>query len=171
MQKRARLLVLAIIVVAVTAVFLSKPPIPQAPSYHDFADQRTFLSVPNFLNVISNLPFLFVGIWGLVAVTEPRSSGSFLTRSERWPYAVFFLGVALTFLGSSYYHLHPTNARLVWDRLPMTLGFMGILSATIAERISVKAGVVLLPALVLAGVLTVGYWHCCPVNLQGVGCK
>ena len=37
------------------------PPIPQDQSYHAFADDRTMVGIPNFLNVISNLPFLVVG--------------------------------------------------------------------------------------------------------------
>src|SRR5262249_21708612 len=41
------------------------PPIPQAMSYHAFADDRTLLGVPNFWNVVSNLPFLIVGFLGL----------------------------------------------------------------------------------------------------------
>jgi len=110
--------------------------IPQAPGYHDFADRRSFLGVANFWDVISNVPFLVVGIWGLFVVMSNKFQASPFARSESWPYIVFFLGLALTFLGSSYYHLQPTNFRLMWDRLPMTLGFMGILCGTIAERIS-----------------------------------
>ena len=30
------------------------PPIPQPASYHQFADQRRWLGIPNFANVISN---------------------------------------------------------------------------------------------------------------------
>ena len=41
------------------------PPILQDQSYHQFADQRTILGVPNFWNVVSNLPFLAVGAVGL----------------------------------------------------------------------------------------------------------
>lgn len=89
------------------------------------------------------------------------------TINERWPYSVFFLGVALTFIGSSYYHLHPDNARLVWDRLPMTLGFMGILSAVLAERVSLKAGLVALPLLVSAGIASVSYWHLTEIRGHG----
>lgn len=157
-ENRIRCLILAALVIAAMALIFSRPPIPQPASYHDFADQRGFLGVPNFLNVLSNLPSLFVGVWGLLLVVRRKSNGAFLTGSERWAYGVFFLGVALTFFGSSYYHLDPTNATLVWDRLPMTLGFMGILSATIAERISVTAGARLLPLLVAAGVVSVFYW-------------
>jgi hypothetical protein len=41
------------------------PPIPQDQSYHQFADQRTMFGIPNFWNVVSNLPFLAVGAAGL----------------------------------------------------------------------------------------------------------
>ena len=162
-----RLIVLITVVVVAVAVIFSEPPIPQSLDYHNFADQRSFVGVPNFLDVVSNLPFLIVGIWGLLVVASPKYAGSYITSGERWPYVVFFLGVVLTCFGSSYYHLHPTNGRLVWDRLPMTLGFMGILSATVAERINVKVGVRLLPLLVAAGVLSVLYWSWTEAHGQG----
>jgi hypothetical protein len=38
------------------------------------------------MDVSSNLPFLFVGAWGLLVVIGPKSDASFLTNSERWPY-------------------------------------------------------------------------------------
>jgi hypothetical protein len=82
-------------------------------------------------------------------------------------YAVFFLGVALTSLGSSYYHLHPTHARLAWDRLPTILGFMGILSPTIADRIRARAGALSLPLLVVAGALSVIYWYWSEAHERG----
>jgi hypothetical protein len=141
--------------------------VAQSLDYHNFADQRTALGIPNILNVISNLPFLMVGIWGLVVTTNRSHKESFLSDTERWPYIVFFFGVALTCFGSSYYHLHPGNATLVWDRLPMTLGFMGIVSATVAERITVNAGVRLLPFLLTAGVLSVLYWSWTEAHGQG----
>jgi hypothetical protein len=69
-----------------------------------------------------------------------------------------FLGLLLTALGSSFYHLAPDNARLVWDRLPMTLAFMGLVSAMISERVSVPAGFYLLPVLLLIGAGGVVLW-------------
>lgn len=133
--------------------------IPQSPRYHEFADRRTFIGVANFWDVISNVPFLVVGIWGLFVVTSDKFQTAPFARSESWPYIIFFLGLALTFLGSTYYHLQPTNFRLMWDRLPMTLGFMGILSATIAERISLNTGLWLMLPMVLIGVSSVAYWY------------
>jgi len=152
-----RIAALVAITVATVACTASLVPIGQDPTYHNFADGRVFLGVTNFLDVASNLPFLFVGLWGLFVVFNWRTT--FVANIERWPYMIFFLGVALTSVGSSYYHLHPDNARLVWDRLPMTLGFMGILSAELAERVNRKASVVLLPLLVFAGIASVIYWY------------
>ena len=70
-----------------------------------------------------------------------------------------FLGLVLTAFGSAYYHLDPGDARLVWDRLPMTLVFMPLVSALIAERVEVKLGLGLLPLLTAVGVLSVIHWH------------
>jgi hypothetical protein len=86
---------------------------------------------------------------------------------ERWPYAVLFAGVALTTLGSSYYHLAPDNARLVWDRLPMTLGFMGLLTSVLTERVSLPVGRRLFAPLLAVGSASVGYWYWSEV--QGAG--
>jgi hypothetical protein len=157
MESRYRIAVLVAITVATVAYTALLAPIAQDPTYHDFADDRVFLGISNFLDVASNLPFLLVGLWGLFVVFNSRTT--FVANIERWPYTIFFLGVALTSVGSSYYHLDPDNTRLVWDRLPMTLGFMGILSAVLAERVNRKASVALLPSLVSAGIASVIYWY------------
>jgi hypothetical protein len=138
------------------------PPIPQDPSYHAFADDRTMLGVPNFLNVASNLPFLVVGVLGLRVLLRHGAvgpDGPVLERTERWPLLVLFAGVLLTALGSAYYHLAPDNDRLVWDRLPMTLGFMGLFASLIGERTGVRAGTWLLWPLVWLGFASVLNWH------------
>lgn len=41
-------------------------------------------------------------------------------QGELWGWACFFIGVAAVGVGSSYYHLEPNDARLVWDRLPVS---------------------------------------------------
>jgi hypothetical protein len=144
---------------AAASIFLY-PPIPQNQAYHDFADHRTFVGIPNAFDVLSNVVFLIVGALGLWFVLRPhRESGVFISARERWPYAVFFLGVTLTAFGSAYYHLAPDNSRLVWDRLPMTVGFMAFLAAMIAERIDVTAGLRTLIPLIVLGAASVLYWH------------
>jgi hypothetical protein len=148
--------IMALTVLAVLAAVLM-PAMPQWPSYHNFADAREMLGVPNFLNVTSNAAFLVVGIIGLYVTLGERARFQF--NVERWPYAVFFLGVLLTAAGSGYYHLAPDNARLFWDRLPMTIAFMGLISGQIVDRISIRAGIVLLVPMLLVGAGSVVYWR------------
>lgn len=146
---------------ALTAAFVFAaifvPAMPQPLSYHAFADCRAFLGVPNFFNVISNLPFLAGGVLGLRVIW--KGGGRFIDAREQLPYLVFFLGALLTCFGSAYYHAAPDNPRLVWDRLPMTLGFAGLVAAAIAERVDLKLGLRSLWPLLLVGVVTVIYWY------------
>lgn len=140
-------------------LMLRLPPIPQPLSYHNFADQRSRLGIRNFLNVISNLPFAVVGIMGLRFLRSKASNHSFIDPRERWPYAGVFLGLLLTALGSAYYHLNPNNTTLVWDRLPMTIAFGSLVAAVIAERISLRAGLQLLPWLIAFSMASVVQWY------------
>jgi hypothetical protein len=132
--------------VAACLVLVLVPPIHQDPAYHNFADQRTIFGVPNFWNVVSNLPFLAVAIWGwrLARCTADR---------------VFLVGVAAVTFGSAYYHIWPDNATLFWDRLPMTVAFMALFASVIEERLDRAWGRRLLWPLLLLGAGSVVWWH------------
>ena len=161
MTRRARLgLLWALLGVAVLAAALA-PPIPQDPAYHRMADARVLWGIPSALNVLSNVPFVLVGALGSWSLLPGRAGGGprFIEAGERWPYLVFFAGLALTGLGSAYYHLATGNERLVWDRLPLVITLMGLLAATIVERISVRAGLLLLGPLVALGIASVLQWY------------
>lgn len=149
--------------ILVMAAALLIPPIPQDPAYHAFADRRGWLGIPNFGDVASNLPFIPFGLWGLWALRKAR----FHEGRERWAYAVAFAGTVLVGLGSSYYHWHPGSRTLFWDRLPMTLVFMSLLSAAIAERIHARIGAALLLPFLVLGVLALDVWR--RGELTGVG--
>jgi len=166
-SQQARIAALAALTLVVAVASLLLPPFAQPQSYHTFADHRGFLGIPNFGDVVSNIPFAIVGVWGLMFLVSARASSHFVDQHERWPYIIAFLGMALTFFGSSYYHLHPDNARLVWDRLPMTLVFMSIVAAVIAERVNLRAGLWLLPLLLLVGIASVLQWYAS--ELRGAG--
>jgi hypothetical protein len=165
-SKAAVLLVALVIVIAIAAALF--PATPQPQSYHHFADQRSWLGIPNFGDVASNLGFTIVGAWGLIALLR-RGPGaiSFTDPRERWFYELIFLGMFLTAFGSSYYHFAPDNARLVWDRLPMTIVFMSLVAAVIAERVSVNAGVRLWPALLATGIASVLVWRASELRGNG----
>jgi hypothetical protein len=152
----------------VAAAFLLIPPIPQDPAYHRLADSRVWLGIPNVLNVLSNAGFLLVGALGLrVVLGDDGTRPVFREPAERWPYGVFFGGLLLTGVGSAYYHWEPGNVRLAWDRLPLAITMMGLLAATIAERIGVPAARWLLGPLVALGAGSVAYWHW--TEQQGAG--
>jgi hypothetical protein len=142
--------------VIATAITCWMPRIPQDPDYFKFVDNRTLLGVPNALNVLSNIPFAVVGVSGLLFLW--RGWITFRDARERWPWTIFFAGVALTSIGSAWFHLAPDIDPLVWDRLPMAVGFMGLFAALISERIDATAGLRLLCPLVAVGIGTVGYW-------------
>ncbi len=134
-------------------------PIPQDPNYHNFADQRVFFDIPHFGDVITNIGFMLAGSIGLAWLLVPgRLKSAFAADRERRAWIVFFLGIMLTGLGSSWYHLQPDNARLFWDRLPMTLMFMALVSIMVSERIDARVGTALLGPLVLAGLSSVAWW-------------
>ncbi len=160
--------ILAIATVAAVLLVMSRPPIPQPLAYHAFADRRTMFGVPNCLDVVSNVAFALVGVWGLLTVRRlPLGPATLPTAWERRPHFVLFASVALTSLGSIYYHLSPDNARLVWDRLPMSIGFMGLLTALLAERLSVRFARRAFLPLLLLGAASVGYWYW--TELRGAG--
>lgn len=157
-RSRSAKVMLLLFTAAVAGTVTALPPFAQPLSYHGFADQRAFFGVLNFFNVVSSLAFLPVAGLGL-GVLRRAGGAVFVERAERLPYALFFLALAATSLGSACYHLAPDNARLFWDRLPMSMGFTALLAAVIAERLSVRVGLVLLAPLVLAGTTTVVYWR------------
>jgi len=168
-SRKASLGLLILLTAGVALVCCMLPRIPQPLSYHHFADRRSLLGIPNFGDVVSNLPFAVIGLWGLVFLRRSNSNpdGHFIDRREQWPYLFVFLGLLLTAFGSSYYHLDPNNATLVWDRLPMTITFMSMVAAVIMERINLRLGLWLLPVLLIVGMGSVWQWNWS--ELRGAG--
>jgi hypothetical protein len=149
-------ILIAIVLVSIAATFLFVEPIPQWPEYHDFADGRTLLRVVNAHNVLSNLGLIIVGAWGLLFML--RESGKRTVRDLWLPYMTYFVGLILTGLGSAYYHHEPGSETLIWDRLPMTIMFMGLFTTIIGEIISPRTGNKLLAPLLVVGIASVLWW-------------
>jgi len=147
--------VVAVVALAAVAAAFLLDPVSQDPAYHAFADVRTFLGIPNFSNVVSNLPFLVVGSWGLGFALRHEHGA---TRALRPAWLGFFGGMMLTAAGSAWYHLAPDNASLTWDRLAMTVGFMSLLAIVIGEYLSAPFARRVFPLLLLAGAASVVYW-------------
>ena len=131
------------------------PPIAQDQAYHQFADTRAWLGIPRFADVASNLPFVLVGIAGLALLPRFR----LLDPRERWMWGVHFACHLLTGLGSAWYHAAPDDARLVWDRLPLTGVIMSLAAIVASERVGVTAGWRLLGPLLATGVASMLLWR------------
>jgi hypothetical protein len=136
------------------------PEFAQPQSFHDYADQRMWLGLPHAADVLSNLPFLVVGGLGLrfVWLEAEASRRASADDYSPWPYLLLFFGVLLTTFGSAWYHLHPGDATLVWDRLPMALGFAGLVAGTLGDRAPRRAALLTL-LFAISGAGTVLYWH------------
>jgi hypothetical protein len=136
----------ALVLLAVAAMLLHGP-IPQFAHYHAFADSRSWLGIPNAADVLSNVAFAGVGLWGLVAL-----------RNAPHRYRLFLWALLLTAFGSAFYHLAPDNDRLVWDRLPIALACAGILSAVYAETHPGPHSPLVPWGLAIAAVASVLWW-------------
>ena len=147
------LVLLGVILIASTSLI---EPIAQDQQYHQFADQRSYLSIPNTLNVASNLLFLVVGLAGLFMLCLRRS---LVIIEPLFPaYIVFFTALVVIAPGSAYYHWVPDNQSLVWDRLPMTLAFMSFFAIILGERISLRFARLAFLLLLIAGFSSIVYW-------------
>jgi hypothetical protein len=84
-SKRAGISLRIVAALIVVLAVLLAPRVPQPDSYHHFADQRPWLGVPRFGDVISNLPFAVIGLWGLAFLAGHESHRAFTDLRERYP--------------------------------------------------------------------------------------
>jgi hypothetical protein len=152
--------ILLLFMATFAVVVFSRPPIPQDAAYHHMADTRRAFGVANGLNVLSNVPFALVGIFGLIGVARGSAGeGEAQDAGLRGPYSALFGGTALTAIGSSYYHLAPDNTRLVWDRLPMSLVCAGLLTVVLSECVDRRWARRLFLPMLASAAASVGYWR------------
>lgn len=118
---RPLLTIVVLAALAIAGTFLFVPVFQQNPDYHHFADSRTILGIPNFWNVVSNLPFLLIGLLSLATIRR------------NVPATLFGIGLVLTAIGSSLYHLAPNDRTLLYDRLGIVIAVVPLI-AMLAEE-------------------------------------
>lgn len=164
MKDKRLLTLLGILIITIIGLCLCDP-IPQPLEYHDFADKRMFFGIPNFWDVMSNLPMLFLGSYGLwITARNWRRRPDLVAKLIP---LVLSLGILLACFGSAYYHWAPDNLTLVWDRLPMTLMFMPIMALLIYDFVGKEVGKAAFWILVPLGIFSVWYWHWTEIQGQG----
>ena len=143
---RKSALILLGLLVPIFALLWIYAPTSDPAGYLAFADDREAFGIQNAGNVLSNLPFLAVGLWGL---SRP------LDLAGR----VLSAAVLLTAIGSTLFHLHPSTETLFWDRLPMAIAFTALLSLLIGDRVDASFGTRSLIPLLITGIGSVVNWR------------
>src|SRR5437868_7746453 len=86
-SRGSRRWLLGLVLFAAVLVLVLVPPMPEPKSFRELADTRSVFGVANFWNVVSNLPFLLVGAWGIYFLTvDERRRTAFSLPVEKWPY-------------------------------------------------------------------------------------
>ncbi len=151
--------------IALVLALLMHGPIAQFADYHDFADHSIVAGIPHAGDVLSNLAFAFVAAWGAAKLSPLFRAPAI--HAGRYGYGLFILGLLTTACGSTYYHLAPDNARLLWDRLPIALSCAGLLAAMRAKYVPAadeRRDALVLGMAAIAGVL---WWR--HTDLRGHG--
>jgi len=147
----------SLILFGIYALWYGKVEQPQ--SYYQFADSREFIGIPNGLDVMSNLALLYPAILGL-ALLQERGKNDYQYRDDIEPIILysFFSGMVLTFLGSVWFHLDPTDSTLMWDRLGMTIVLACYATLLISDFVSIEMAKKVHYPLIALGLLTIIYW-------------
>ena len=132
------------------------------------SDIRTLMGLPNAIDVLSNLPFLLVGAWGLLLlhrVERSHDQATGLTHDELPGSALdcawlFFAGLLLVAAASAFYHLQPDDVlRLAADRAAMAVAFAGVIGLAVSDRVSQRAAWPAACITLAAGLLAVAAFH------------
>ncbi len=164
LRRWAQHLPVAVTVLVVVAM-LAHGVIVQPAGYHDFADHSQLAGLPHAADVLSNLGFALIGLWGWWRLSSQWQHAQL--RAGEAGYRLFLVGLMLTAVGSAYYHLAPDDLRLVWDRLPIALACAGLIAAVRGETVARFPARVEAVLLALFAVASVAWWHF--TNGEGAG--
>ncbi len=112
-------------------------PILVPAGYFEFADERMALGIPNFADVVSNAPFLAVGMAG-AALTDRARRYSKTNPALVWSFHCFFASIGLTAAGSAYFHLAPDAATILPDRAPIALAGAALFAILTIDRLKLS---------------------------------
>ena len=138
-------------------VALFAPALAQPPHANDFADQRALWGLPHALDVLSNISFAIASVLGLRALRRlPRAA---IGDAQRAGGRLFFFGLLLVAVGSSWYHLRPNDPGLAIDRATMAVAFAGLLGLLVAGLVSERSGKLLAGVALVLGLASVASWY------------
>ena len=107
--------------------------------YHNFADKRRLIGLPNAMNVLSNLFIIIPVIYLLKHKTENNTNNNLL-----------IIHITLLSLASAYYHYNPSDKSIFWDIL--MIATLSIIVLNIINEYKYGS------LFYILGVLSVIYW-------------
>ena len=107
--------------------------------YHNFADKRRLVGLPNAMNVLSNLFIIIPVIYLLKHKTENNTNNNLL-----------IIHITLLSLASAYYHYNPTDKSIFWDIL--MIATLSIIVLNIINEYKYGS------LFYILGILSVVYW-------------
>ena len=130
---------------------MSMHPVIKGPGFHRYADGRPWLGIPHAGDVLSNLPFVMVGIMGLVLAQS-------VTAVPRGLVRLFFAAILGIGLGSAAYHVHPIDATLAFDWLPIVIALAWLTALVLSDRVDQRLGRIAALVLPLLAIASVVWW-------------
>lgn len=164
LSRRAMVALMLAMALAAVVGLVAWGPVGLVPHMHHFADEGWWLGVNNGTNVLSHLPLVPIGIWGLWRVSRLP-----LHEPLRWIWGWFFVCQMLATLGGMFYHLAPGDAAFIWDQVPKSAACSLFAFAFLAERIDRRCGNAAAIALALIAALLAGIWWLYSLHHDGVG--
>ena len=132
-------------------------PIAQPAHYHAFADNTWWADVPHAGDVISNLGFALVAVWGGWHLAPRRAA----IGAAWFGYRLFLVALLLTAVGSTFYHLAPTTSVCSGIACRLRSACAGSACRRAPKMASAASAATRSEAalLALAAVLSVAWWH------------
>ncbi|MGJ7558337.1 hypothetical protein ACSFBI_30465 [Variovorax sp. RB3P1] len=153
LSRRERGLLFTFALLTLIAIFGPELPAADVAIASVFADDLGWHGMRDAMDVLSNIPFVVVGLWGLYRLNcidrshqqalsafplaPPASGPPDNTLDCAW---LFFAGLIAAAAGSAFYHLVPDAPQLAADRPNMAVAFAGLIGVAVCERVSQRAG-------------------------------
>ena len=153
MSQGCTLVLLLAMMIALAVGLTAWGPISLQPRDHVYADPRAWAGIPNAFNVLSCLPLVGAGLWGLVAVSR-----SDWPPSLRMPWLGFFALVAMHSIAAAFYHLWPGNGSHAVAHVFAAGAFVMLLLGFLAERVDARYGSLQSLAIGVALAVLAGIW-------------
>jgi hypothetical protein len=164
LSRRATVALMLAMALAAIVGLVAWGPVGLVPHMHHFVDEGPWLGVPNGINVLSHVPLIPIGLWGIWRVSRLPSN-----EPLRWIWGCFFLCQMLATLGGMYYHRAPGDAAFIWDQVPKSAACSLFAFAFLAERIDRRFGNPIAIATALSASLLGGIWWLYSLHHDGLG--